>query len=87
MDNIIISQLIKELKKISTSQKTPYMSIDGDKESFNRGWYLAINRILNKLKKKEIKMEIIGWIFTIGTILLVIGLGLLYMYAKGFGGK
>ena len=32
-------------------------------------------------------MAIIGWIFIIGAILVVIGVGILYLYAKGFGGK
>jgi len=32
-------------------------------------------------------MAIVGWIFTIGIVLLAIVIGLLYLYAKGFGGK
>lgn len=32
-------------------------------------------------------MAIVGWIFTITIILFVIGFGILYLYAKGFGGK
>jgi len=32
-------------------------------------------------------MAIVGWIFTIGIILVLIGAGLLYLYARGFGGK
>ena len=32
-------------------------------------------------------MEIVGWICTIGFVLFVIGAGILYLYARGFGGK
>ena len=32
-------------------------------------------------------MAIVGWIFIIGIVLFIIGAGILYLYAKGFGGK
>jgi len=32
-------------------------------------------------------MSIIGWICTIGSILFVLVMGILYLYARGFGGK
>jgi len=32
-------------------------------------------------------MAIVGWIFTIGIILFAIVVGILYLYARGFGGK
>lgn len=54
MNNIMkINELIKELKEISSSEETPYMVIDGDRKSFNKGWYLCINRILNSLEKEK----------------------------------
>ena len=47
-----INELKKELKEISSSEETPYMIIDGDRKSFNKGWYLAINRIFNSLEEE-----------------------------------
>ncbi len=32
-------------------------------------------------------MGIVGWIFTIGIFLFAIVAGILYLYARGFGGK
>lgn len=48
-----IKDLQDDLKKISNSKETPYLPIDGDKKSFDKGWFLAINRVLNSLEKTE----------------------------------
>lgn len=46
-------ELIEELKKISKNKETPYLPMDGNKKSFEKGWYLAINRILNSLERES----------------------------------
>ncbi len=42
--------LLAELKIIKNSKETPYLPMDGDKKSFDKGWYLGINRVLNCLE-------------------------------------
>lgn len=48
-----LEKLINELKILSDSKKNPYLPMDGNKKSFEKGWYLAINRILNRLETRK----------------------------------
>jgi hypothetical protein len=63
MKKEIIENYIKEWERVSDSKETPFFPpFNKDKRSFDDGWKLAINRMLNELKEiiskeKELKDE------------------------------